>query len=109
MGGYEVGVGQSDDEDDDRDPNAAPTETRQPPATLEPTDTSAKGSQPQKLSASDEDEEGEFGTGVAIDGDTILVGAPDSENEDAPAYEFVRSGSSRRERARVTPSQDDER
>lgn len=50
-----------------------------------------------KLTASDGDPEDQFGSAVAISGDTIVVGAPgddDAGNSSGSAYVFVRSGTS---------------
>ena len=64
-------------------------------------------SENSKLVASDASIEDEFGLSVAIDGDTIVVGAPrhDANGEDTgAAYVFTRFGSAWREQARLLAS-----
>jgi len=62
-------------------------------------------SQQAKLTASDADAEDWFGGGMALDGDTLLVGAwrDDERGTDAgAAYVFVRSGSTWTQQAKLT-------
>jgi hypothetical protein len=62
--------------------------------------------QQAKLTASDGEEGDRFGNGVAIHGDTILVGAPGAYPTDraGAAYIFKRSGGGWTEQAQLTPS-----
>ena len=52
----------------------------------------ATGDQTAKLTASDGAAGDEFGTSVAVDGDTIVVGAPGDDSDEGSAYVFVRPG-----------------
>ena len=59
-----------------------------------------------KLTASDGGADHELGTSVAVDGDTVVVGAPastGSTNAAGAAYVFVRSGSTWTEQAKLVP------
>jgi RHS repeat-associated protein/uncharacterized repeat protein (TIGR01451 family) len=59
-------------------------------------------SQQAKLTADDGAAYDEFGHNVAIDGDTIVVGAPGDENESGSAYVFVRQGDVWSQQAKLT-------
>ncbi len=64
-------------------------------------------SQQQKLTASDGASYSFFGTAVAIDGDTIVIGARQAdapETDSGAAYVFVRSGTTWTEQAKLTAS-----
>ena len=79
-----IGAG-GEDADDITDTGAAYLFTR----------SGAKWSQPKKLVASDKESRDNFGHSVALDGDTVLIGADgeDSGGTDAgAAYSFTRSG-----------------
>ncbi len=62
--------------------------------------------QQAKLQASDGEEDDRFGNGVAIDGDTIVVGTPGKYPIDRPgtAYVFVREGTTWTEQDQLIPS-----
>ena len=51
-------------------------------------------SQQAKITASDGNSSHNFGTSVAIDGDIVVVGAPNKNSEMGAAYVFTRSGTS---------------
>ena len=68
---------------------------------------SARWSQRAKLLASDGLEKDDFGTAVALSGDTALVGAPEREPVPA-AYVFVRSGTAWSQQAELTHEYYDE-
>jgi FG-GAP repeat len=57
-----------------------------------------------KLTASDAEMDDRFGDSVAIDGDTVVVGAPGDSNASGSAYVFVRSGSSWTQQQKLTAS-----
>ncbi len=64
-------------------------------------------SQQQKLIASDDAVEDEFGSAVALSGDTALVGAPsndDAGDASGSAYVFTRSGTTWSEQQKLTAS-----
>jgi hypothetical protein len=60
--------------------------------------------QQAKLMASDARDYDEFGSSVAIDGDTIIVGAPERLSGGGVAFVFVRSGTTWTQQAELTPS-----
>lgn len=71
-------------------------------------------SQQAKLAATDGDSSDAFGTSVALDGDTAIVGAPGDEDPHSPtqfrtgaAYVFTRSGTDWTQRAKLTASDGD--
>lgn len=53
----------------------------------------------QKLTASDESSFAEFGTSVAISGNTVLIGSPSKSGNTGSAYVFTRSGTTWSEQA----------
>lgn len=55
-----------------------------------------------KLTATDKAQSDEFGLAVAIDGETVVVGAPGKNNERGAAYVFLRNGSNWSQQARLT-------
>lgn len=64
-------------------------------------------SQQQKLTASDASDASEFGSSVALDGDSALIGASGEEHAgilSGAAYVFTRSGSSWSEQTKLTAS-----
>ncbi|UCF08000.1 MAG: thrombospondin type 3 repeat-containing protein, partial [Thermoplasmata archaeon] len=69
-----------------------------PPWSLEPV-----WSEQEKLTASDGATGDQFGTSVSIAGDTIVIGAPNNDDEGA-AYVFVRSGDTWNQEAKLTAS-----
>lgn len=85
------------------------TETESSPP-LHPTDTYTV-TQQAKLLPSDSVAPYRFGTSVAIDGDTVVVGAPDDSDDgvslpSGAAYVFTRSGSVWNLQAKLTPNED---
>lgn len=68
--------------------------------------------QQSRLAAKDGDENDLFGTGLAVDGDTLLVGAPQDEdpngNNAGSAYIFEQSDGEWTQEAKVTPNDGDE-
>ena len=68
----------------------------------------ANRTQTAKLKASDGAADDRFGTSVAIDGDTIVAGAPQddvgSTGDQGSAYTFARSGGDRTQTAKLTAS-----
>ena len=65
------------------------------------------GNQTAKLTASDGAAEDEFGISVAVDGDTIVVGAPGDDSDEGWAYVFVKPGTgwaTRNQTAKLTAS-----
>jgi len=61
-------------------------------------------SQQAKLTASDAEDDDWFGDAVAVDGDTIVVGASQENHERGAAYVFVRSGEVWTQQAKLVAS-----
>ena len=70
------------------------------------------GSVESKLTASDGDDDDAFGDGVALDGDTALVGTPGDEDPNGSdagaAYVYENDGGTWRERAKLAPCDGDD-
>ncbi|MEZ4224258.1 MAG: FG-GAP repeat protein [Polyangiaceae bacterium] len=66
--------------------------------------TGSSWSQQAKLVASDGLADDEFGTSVALDGDTAVVGAPRNFKSGGAAYAFVRTGTTWSQQAKLLPT-----